>query len=329
MFHTGNNIHTSLSSFTVFALHSRHHLSRLPIGYAVRFARTSRTATLVAALAVTGALVAPATAHAEPSTPSKPSSTKSSPAPQSEQTIPLPEKTPDVDPEILKSLGTFAPALIGSVATRGENGKVDTALLKQARSLADNPAVPVQAADTWRSLIDFLGEPGKQEAVAAGAIPVAKRDAAKDDDAPNIPNGPNKPRIQQFLYPTLGFGCMPGGGNSVGMALATAGPQDAPAPGPKRGQAGFVYTSLGTGPAKTSNRRLYVSWLNLENGRTGQTRLKPNAKINAAKGPGTFTGIAKTGRGRIVSTVYGEVTTKTKGRTVSCMIAPTIGTAII
>ena len=321
MFHTDNNFHTSLSSFMVFALDSRHRPSHLPIGSAVRFARISRTATLVAAFAVTGALIAPATAHAEPAT------TAETP---SEQTIPLPDKAPDVDPEILKSLGTFAPALLGSVATRDENGKVDTALLDHARSLADNPAVPKQAGATWRSLIDFLGEPGKQQAVAAGAIPAAKRDAAKDKDAPNIPTGPKKPRIQQFLYPTLGFGCMPGNGNSVGMALATAGPQSAPAPGPKRGQAGFVYTSLGTGPAKASSaHRLYVSWLNLENGRTGQTALKPNAKINATKGPGTFTGIAKTGRGRIVSTVYGEVTTKTKGRTISCMIAPTIGTAII
>ena len=123
---------------------------------------------------------------------------------------------------------------------------------------------------------------------------------------------------------------MAGGGNSVGMALVTAGPQKAPAPGPKRGQAGFVYTSLGTGPAKKNTARsLWVSWLNLENGRTGQQRLLPNKKINYDKGPGTFTGIANTGRGRIVATIYGDVTTKTKGRTMTCGIAPTIGTAII
>nr|WP_221247569.1 hypothetical protein [Gordonia humi] len=284
--------------------------------------RTSRTATVLAAVAVTGALVTPAAAHAEPA----------APAPSSQQTIPLPETAQHVDPEVLESIGTFAPALIGSVATRDQDGEVNTDLLDQARKLADNPAVPAQAAETWKSLIDFLGEPGKERAVALGAIPspdgVAKKDVA-EKGAPNIPTGPNKPRIQEFLYPTLGFGCMPDGGNSLGRALATAGPQAAPAPGPKRGQAGFVYTSLGTGPAKSSVRKLWVSWLNLENGRTGQTALKPNPKINAVDGPGTFTGIATTGRGRIVSTIYGEVTTKSKGRTISCTIAPTIGTAIV
>lgn len=154
--------------------------------------------------------------------------------------------------------------------------------------------------------------------------------AAKKEGAPDIPQGPNKPRIQQFLYPTLGVGCMPDGGNSVGMALTTAGPQEAPAPGPKRGQAGFVYTSLGTGPAvKNTARSLWVSWINLENGRTGKTRLLPNPKINAEKGPGTFTAIASTGRGRIIASIDGNVTTTSKGKRVSCTIAPTIGTAII
>ncbi|WP_132991846.1 hypothetical protein [Gordonia zhaorongruii] len=286
----------------------------------MRFARTLRTATVTAAIAVTAAVAAPATTHAAPA----------EKATAGEQTIPLPDKAPDVDPEVLKSLGAFAPALIGSVATRDADGNVNGKLLTQARELADNPTIPAEASDTWRSLIDFLGEPGRERAAAAGAIPGAEKDAAekkKADDAPNIPSGPDKPKIQEFLYPTIGIGCMPGG-NSVGMALTTAGPQEAPAPGPKRGQAGFVYTSLGTGPAKNNNRRLWASWLNLETGRTGQTALKPNPKINAG-GPGTFTGIAKTGRGRIVSTIYGDVTTRTKGRTVSCTIAPTIGTAII
>ncbi len=286
----------------------------------MRFARTSRTAAIVAAFAVTGALVSPAVAQAEPA----------AETPPAEQTIPVPDKAPNVDPAVLNSLGAFAPALIGSVATRDDNGQVNENLLGQARALADNPALPAQAASTWRQLIDFLGEPGKAQAVAAGAVPAAKTDAAKKkSDAPDIPTGPKKPRIQQFLYPTIGLGCMAGGGNSVGMALATAGPQAAPAPGPKRGQAGFVYTSLGTGPAKSSARRLYVTWLNLETGRSGRTALKPNPKINATKGPGTFTAIANTGRGRIVSTIYGDVTTTQKGRTISCTIAPTVGTAII
>lgn len=288
----------------------------------MRLARHRRSAAAIAAAAVlTPALLVPSQAVAEP-------------APSSQQELPIPdaENAPEVQPEVLQSLGALTPALIGSAATRDSEGKVNTELLAQVRKLADNPAVPAEAQAVWTSLIDFLGEPGAKEAAKTfelEAQEAAKTDAAKKSDAPDIPTGPNKPRIQQFLYPTLGFGCMPGGGNSVGMALVTAGPQAAPAPGPKRGQAGIVYTSLGTGPALKSGAKLTVSWLNIDNGRTGQQSLNPNPKINATKGPGTFTTIANTGRGRIVATIYGTVTTKTKGKRISCGIAPTIGTAII
>ncbi|WP_026918345.1 hypothetical protein [Gordonia shandongensis] len=296
----------------------------------MRLARSRRAAAAVAAAALLApAFISPATAHAAPADSGDQS-----------QDLPIPdaEDAPEVEPRVLESLGALTPALIGSVATRDDDGKVNDDLIKQVRALADNPAVPAEAEKVWNSLLDFIGEPGAERAARTHAADDAalaartdpgKRDAAKKKDGPSIPSGPGKPRIQQFLYPTLGFGCMAGGGNSVGMALATAGPQKAPAPGPKRGQAGYVYTSLGTGAAKNSGQKLWVSWLNIDNGRTGQTALKPNPKINATKGPGTFTAIANTGRGRIVSTIYGTVTTKSKGRTVSCTIAPTVGTAII
>ncbi|ALG84114.1 hypothetical protein [Gordonia phthalatica] len=286
----------------------------------MRLARSRRTAAAIAAAAmITPALLVPSTAAAAPA----------DDVPAAEQNLPLPdvENAPEVEPKVLESLGALTPALIGSVATRDADGGVNTALLAQVRTLADNPAVPAEAQEVWKSLIDFLGEPGAKE--AAKTFELEAKPAAKKDDAPNIPTGPNKPRIQQFLYPTIGLGCMPGGGNSVGMALTTAGPQAAPAPGPKRGQAGIVYTSLGTGPALRSAQKLTISWLNIDTGRTGQQALNPNPKINAQKGPGTFTAIVNTGRGRIVSTIYGTVTTKTKGKRVSCTIAPTIGTAII
>ncbi|MBM7366836.1 Rv1157c family protein [Gordonia hydrophobica] len=289
----------------------------------MRLARSRRTAAAIAAAAViTPALLVPSNAAAAPATPAPTADTSEA------QGLPIPDvdHAPDVQPEVLESLGALTPALIGSVATRDSDGKVNTALLAQVRRLADNPAVPAEAQEVWKSLIDFIGEPGAKE--AAKTFELEASPAAKKDDAPNIPTGPNKPKIQQFLYPTIGVGCMPGG-NSVGMALATAGPQPAPAPGPKRGQAGFVYTSLGTGPALNSARKLTVAWLNIDNGRTGQQTLKPNPKINATKGPGTFTAVVNTGRGRVVSTIYGTVTTKTKGKRVSCTIAPTIGTAII
>ncbi|MEE4024847.1 hypothetical protein V1Y59_17310 [Gordonia sp. PKS22-38] len=235
---------------------------------------------------------------------------------------------PKVDQRVLDSLGAFAPAIIGAVATKGPDGKISPQLLDQARTLSAAPGLPPEVKKIWDEVIDFLGEPGR--------VAVERRLAAeREPGEPEIPQGPNAPRIQEFLYPTLGFGCMegngsPDGGNSLGRALVTAGPQDAPAPGPKRGEAGYVYTSLGTGPAiNNPNRKLWVSWLNIDNGRTGQNQLKRNPKINVEDGPGTFTTIAKTGRGRVVSTIYGDVTTRSDGRVNSCTIVPTIGLAIV
>ncbi|WP_419219263.1 hypothetical protein [Gordonia sp. CPCC 205333] len=244
---------------------------------------------------------------------------------------PAPAK-PTVNEHALRSLGAFAPAIIGSAATPDAHGKVNGDLLKQARTMAAAPGVPTEVKAMWDKVIAFLGEPGERQVTQ-----MLRSEAAKPGD-PTIPKGPSKPRIQEFLYPTLGFGCMagngsPNGGNSMGRALVSAGPQKAPAPGPKRGQAGYVYTSLGTGPAlNNTGRPLQVSWINIDNGRTGQFSLKRNAKINATDGPGTFTGIATTGRGRVLSTIYGDVTTRSttnKKKVYTCTIIPTVGLAVI
>ncbi|MBD0859713.1 hypothetical protein IA539_00580 [Gordonia sp. zg691] len=229
---------------------------------------------------------------------------------------------PKIDQRVLDSLGAFAPAIIGSVATPGPDGKVEVALLKQAETFATTPGMPPEVTKIWRSIADFLGEPGRKQVTRTLAA------EAKPGD-PEIPRGPNAPKIQEFLYPTFGLGCIPGGG-SLGRALVTAGPQEAPAPGPKRGESGYVYTSLGTGPAIDNKAApLTVSWFNVDTGRTGTTQLKRNAKINVKEGPGTFTGIARTGKGRVISAIHGNVTTKTKGEVVSCTIVPVIGLAII
>ena len=293
----------------------------------MRIARTRRTLVAAVSLAAAVAIAAPA-AHAEP---------VGQQAPQSQSTedlgIPKDAKdAPEVDQQVLDALGAFAPALIGSAATRDQNGNVNTKLLADARGMADNPLLPAEASATFRSLIDFLAAPDAAAATkvkAADETP-ARNNASKKNDAVEIPKGPNAPKIQQFLYPTAGFGCTPGGLFHVGMALVTAGPQEAPAPGPKRGQAGFVFTAMGTGPAvNNKNAPLLASWINLDTGKQGVTTLKRNDKINVEEGPGTFTGIAKTGKGRIVTTIHGTVTTKNGGKYTACGIAPTIGTAII
>ncbi len=235
-----------------------------------------------------------------------------------------------VDQRILDSLGAFAPAIIGSVVTKGPDGKINPQLIEQAKALAAVPGLPTEVKAIWQKVIDFLGEPGR-----VAMIRQQKQEAAEfKPGEPEIPQGPNAPKIQEFLYPTVGFGCMPNEGNprgglSLGRALVTAGPQDAPAPGPKRGEAGYVYTSLGTGPAIDNKQQpLLVTWLNIDTGQSGQFALKRNPKINATDGPGTFTGIAKTGKGRVVSTIYGHVTTRS-GQVIACPIIPTIGLAIV
>jgi len=225
--------------------------------------------------------------------------------------LPIPATAPPVDQKVLSAFGNFIPAIIGSVATPDTHGQMNADLLSQAKSLAAASTVAApQAAPLWDQLIGFLTHK------AAGT-------------APSIPQGNNKPVIQQFLYPTIGVGCIPDG-NSVGMALATAGPQQAPAPGPKVGEAGFVYTSLGTGPALRNNAApLTLYWLNIDNGRKGSQPLLPNPKINATSGPGTFTTIANTGKGRVLAAIYGNVTTNTKGHPIGCTIVPTVGLAYV
>ncbi|MBD0023029.1 hypothetical protein GII33_15630 [Gordonia pseudamarae] len=253
-----------------------------------------------------------------------------------------PKSIGNVDKRVLDTMGVFAPAIIGAVTTPGPDGKVNAGLIRQARSLATAPGVPADATKIWNTVMDFVGTPGEKKLIAqqkaAGTKVVPEADTKKytrkkAESDPVIPTGPNAPKIQEFLYPTIGIGCMglsDGFTASLGRALTTAGPQEAPAPGPKTGEAGYVYTALGTGPAvKNPAQKLWVSWLNIDTGRNGQTELKRNERINVADGPGTFTGIARTGKGRVISTIHGTVTTTSKGKVASCGIAPTIGLAII
>ncbi len=256
----------------------------------------ARRAVCVTAVAVATALVAPAVGSAAPTS-----------------------STPTVDQKTLSSLGAFVPAIVGSMATAGPDGKVNADIVSQATALASIPDLPPAVGEIWKAVLGFLDNTTEPSQVA--------KVAATND--PKIPTGPNAPRIQQFLYPTIGIGCLPGG-NSVGTALVTAGPQKAPAPGPVRGQAGIVYTSLGTGPALDNSRAPLVAiWINIDTGRSGQINLERNEKINAVNGPGTFTAIANTGKGRVLSAIYGDVTTKTKGKTLGCTIVPTVGLAYI
>lgn len=260
--------------------------------------RTRGTRTTIIALAVAAAaFAAPASAVAEPTVPQIPAG---------------------LDIEALASL---APAIVGAVA-----GPVDVSatagdpaapaakgpqaeLLAQARALLDASNLPPQTKATLERVITFLDGSG--------------------GGGPALPPE-NGPVISQFLYPTVGKGCIGGTSDSVGAALAVPGPAHLPPPGPKAGEAGFVFTALGTSQATDNQPNpLVVDWVNIDHPKTGRTTLTTAARINPG-GPATLSAIAETGPGRVLAVISGGLTTQADGGTpVTCSFLPTVGTVFV
>jgi hypothetical protein len=172
-------------------------------------------------------------------------------------------------------------------------------------------------------------------AAAPGAVPVpapapvppapapAPAPAAAPAAAPGF--GPDSPLTQDFMYPSIGSNCLADGSSSLAAALSVAGPAKIPLPGPGPGQTAYVFTAVGTpGPAEVQRLPLNVTWVNLTTGKSGTVTLKPRSDINA-DGPTTLTGIADTGSGSIMSTIFGQVTTKDR----QCQFLPTIGSTVV
>ncbi|MGH3563625.1 MAG: Rv1157c family protein, partial [Mycobacterium sp.] len=87
----------------------------------------------------------------------------------------------------------------------------------------------------------------------------------------------------------------------------------------------YVFTAVGTpGPAETQKLPLNVTWVNLTTGKSGSATLKPRPDINA-DGPTTLSAIVDTGSGSIMSTIFGQVSTKDK----QCNFLPTIGSTVV
>ncbi len=212
--------------------------------------------------------------------------------------------------EELAAMQSFLPAIIGAMIGDPEvtPAAANDDLLAQARALLEQADLPEDLKDTLERVITFLDGSG--------------------GGGPEIPEGPV---IQQFLYPTIGQGCIEGDQDSIGMALMTAGPQEAPAPGPGEGQAGYVFTALGTELPAESEDTLMVTWVNLDTGATGTEPLTDAAGINHdADGPGALSAIVDTGKGRIVSTIYGQTAFQTPdGPPVHCTVLPTVGLGVV
>jgi hypothetical protein len=164
---------------------------------------------------------------------------------------------------------------------------------------------------------DAAAPPAPEPAPSAAAAPAAP--AA----APGF--GPDAPPTQDFMYPSIGTNCLADGSSSIATALSVAGPAKIPTPGPAPGQTAYVFTAVGTpGPAEVQKLPLNVTWVNLTTGKSGSVTLTPRSDINP-DGPTTLTAIADTGSGSIMSTIFGQVTTKEK----QCQFMPTIGSTVV
>lgn len=169
--------------------------------------------------------------------------------------------------------------------------------------------------------------PPEAAAVVAPPAQAVPAEAPAPDAAPaaNSGFGPDAPPTQDFMYPSIGQNCLADGGNVIATALSVAGPATIPTPGPKAGQTAYVFTAVGTpGPAETQKLPLNVTWVNLTTGKSGSATLQPRSDINA-DGPTTLTAIVDTGSGSILSTIFGQVSTKDH----QCNFLPTIGSTVV
>jgi hypothetical protein len=163
-------------------------------------------------------------------------------------------------------------------------------------------------------------------AAATGTASAPAADPAPAPAAAAAPGfGPDAPPTQDFMYPSIGTNCLADGNSSIATALSVAGPAKIPTPGPGPGQTAYVFTAVGTpGPAEVQKLPLNVTWVNLTTGKSGTVALKPRSDINP-DGPTTLTAIADTGSGSVMSTIFGQVSTKDH----QCQFMPTIGSTVV
>jgi hypothetical protein len=161
---------------------------------------------------------------------------------------------------------------------------------------------------------------------AAAPAPAAAAPAPAPAPAAAAPGfSPDAPPTQDFIYPSISNNCGTDGGTVMAPVLSVAGPAKIPTPGPNAGQTAYVFTAVGTpGPADVQKLPLNVTWVNLTTGKSGSATLKPQPDINP-QGPTTLTATVDTGSGSIMSTIFGQVTTKDK----QCQFMPTIGSTVV
>lgn len=258
--------------------------------------RTRGTSRLIATLAIAAAagLAVPTVVSADPAIPDIPGFPG----------VDIPAMPEDASVDAIASM---APAILGAAAGPAEIAdSPQSFIVEQLTMLRDTPGLPEQVKSIVDRIIAFLTGSG--------------------GGGPAIPDPEAAPVIQQFLYPTIGRSCISDTADSVATALAVSGPAKLPPPGPQAGQAGIVFTALGTKAlAANQAQPLTVSWLNIDNRRTGTQTLNNDAKINP-DGPATLSVIADTGPGRVLAVVSGGITTQAPDADPrSCTFLPTVG----
>ena len=197
---------------------------------------------------------------------------------------------------------------------------------------AAGPA-PEAAAPTAANAVPVAATPPAPAAPAGpapAAVPAPAPPAATPAPAPApaaaAPGfSPDAPPTQDFIYPSISNNCGTDGGTVMAPVLSVAGPAKIPTPGPNAGQTAYVFTAVGTpGPADVQKLPLNVTWVNLTTGKSGSATLKPQPDINP-QGPTTLTATVDTGSGSVMSTIFGQVSTKDK----QCQFMPTIGSTVV
>ena len=185
----------------------------------------------------------------------------------------------------------------------------------EAAAPAPANAVPVAAATPPAGPAPAAAPAPAPEAAVPAPAPAAA--------APGF--SPDAPPTQDFIYPSISNNCGADGGTVMAPVLSVAGPAKIPTPGPNAGQTAYVFTAVGTpGPADVQKLPLNVTWVNRTTGKSGSATLKPQPDINP-QGPTTLTATVDTGSGSIMSTIFGQVTTKDK----QCQFMPTIGSTVV
>ncbi len=317
----------------------------------------SRTRALFAATAIavgsSAALIVSAVAEAEPVTPPMPNPVTGLPGlPAIEQLSPVIQQAAADPGGAASLLMAAAAAFTGNSATPADSKQVADSVTQfvqatatSSAALPGEPVAHVPATGAVPGAVAHLPT-GVDPANAVGprAVPAAPEaasvpsppapDAAPAPSAAETPGpqpgatpafSPDSPPTQDFMYPSIGSGCQSDGGNSIATALSVAGPATIPSPGPGPGQTAYVFTAVGTpGPADVRKLPLNVTWVNLTTGKSGGATLKPRPDINP-DGPTTLTAIADTGSGSIMSTIFGQVSTKDH----QCNFIPTIGSTVV